>query len=138
MTAGELRRLRSGAADDELVFTTGGKRIDPSNLMSRVLKPAAVEAGLGVWRIENGERRSESWIGFHTLRHTCATLLFASGWNAKQVQRWLGHHKASFTLDTYVHLLPDDLPEPPAIGCDSNATQTGRNGPSRELQAVEG
>jgi hypothetical protein len=22
------------------------------------------------------------------------------GWNAVQVQRWLGHHKPSFTLDT--------------------------------------
>jgi hypothetical protein len=29
-----------------------------------------------------------------------------------QVQRWLGHHKPSFTLDTYVHLLDEDVPEP--------------------------
>jgi hypothetical protein len=28
------------------------------------------------------------------------------------VQLWLGHHSAAFTLQTYVHLLPDDLPEP--------------------------
>jgi integrase len=28
------------------------------------------------------------------------------------VQRWLGHHSASFTLDTYVHLLDNDLGEP--------------------------
>ena len=28
------------------------------------------------------------------------------------MQRWLGHHKPSFTLDTYVHLLSDDLSEP--------------------------
>ena len=28
-----------------------------------------------------------------------------------QVQKWLGHHKASFTIDTYVHLLDEDLPE---------------------------
>ncbi|MFI5250510.1 MAG: hypothetical protein ACHQTF_11090 [Gemmatimonadales bacterium] len=27
----------------------------------------------------------------------------------KQVQRWLGHHSASFTLDTYIHLLDGDL-----------------------------
>jgi hypothetical protein len=25
---------------------------------------------------------------------------------------WLGHHSPAFTLETYVHLLPDDLPEP--------------------------
>jgi hypothetical protein len=51
-------------------------------------------------------------------------MLFRAGWNAVQVQRWLGHHKPSFTLDTYVHLLEDDLPEPAfldaltARGCD--------------------
>jgi hypothetical protein len=28
------------------------------------------------------------------------------------VQRWLGHHKPSFTLDTYVYLLDEDVPEP--------------------------
>jgi hypothetical protein len=26
-----------------------------------------------------------------------------------QVQRWLGHHSAAFTIDRYVHLLADDL-----------------------------
>jgi integrase len=41
--------------------------------------PAAREAGV-------------PWIGFHAFRHTCASLLFARGRNAKQVQRWLGHH----------------------------------------------
>jgi integrase len=64
------------------------------------LKPAARRAGL-------------DWVGFHTLRHTCATLLLTSGdANAKQVQMWLGHHSPAFTLATYVHLLPEDLPDP--------------------------
>jgi hypothetical protein len=74
--------------------------IGASNLMSRVLKPAAVDAGIG------------QWVGFHTLRHTCATIAFRHGANAKQVQLWLGHHSPAFTLTTYVHLLPDDLPDP--------------------------
>jgi hypothetical protein len=30
--------------------------------------------------------------------------------DAAQVQRWLGHHKASFTLDTYIHLPAEDVP----------------------------
>jgi hypothetical protein len=46
------------------------------------------------------------------MRHTCASILFRRGFNAKQVQVWLGHHSPAFTLATYVHLLPDDLPEP--------------------------
>jgi integrase len=106
-----LWRLRGTAADDALVFgTVTGKRIEPSNLMARVLKPAAVEVGLGEWVWVNGRRRAETWVGFHTFRHTCATILFRHGLNAKQVQMWLGHHSPAFTLSTYVHLLPDDLP----------------------------
>jgi integrase len=98
---------------EELVWRSeDGKRIDQSNLMSRVLKPAAVAAGLGEMVADGrGGWRSESWVGHHTFRHTCATMLFRRGLNAVQVQRWLGHHKPSFTLDTYVHLLEEDLPE---------------------------
>ena len=39
-------------------------------------------------------------------------MLFRHGANAKQVQVWLGHHSPAFTLATYVHLLPDDAPDP--------------------------
>ena len=49
------------------------------------------------------------WIGFHTFRHTCASLLFDAGRNPKQVQRWLGHHSPAFTLDVYVDLLDDGV-----------------------------
>ena len=96
----ELRKDRRNPADgDGLFLSPAGRRVDGSNLMSRVLKPAAREAGL-------------EWVGFHTFRHTAATSLFKQGWNAKQVQLTLGHHSPAFTLATYVHLLPDDLPEP--------------------------
>jgi integrase len=46
-------------------------------------------------------------------------MLFERGANAVQVQRWLGHHSPAFTLDTYVHLLNDDLGDPlslPVVG----------------------
>src|SRR5580765_3956874 len=113
--------------------------------MRRVLKPAAVAAGLGEWvRAESGALRAESWVTFHTFRHSCATILFRRGWNAVQVQRWLGHHKPSFTLDTYVHLLDEDVPEPdffdqlagaaPA-GTDQTLTRAGRNGLAEPSQA---
>jgi integrase len=109
-----LRKETRGGADD-LVFTSErGSRIIPSNLMTRVLKPAAANAGLGEWvkRVKSPPAmRAESWIGFHTLRHTCATMLFRNGWNAVQVQKFLGHADPGFTLRTYVHLLPEDLPE---------------------------
>ncbi len=87
-----------GTAD--LVFPAlGGAVTDQSNLRRRALVPAAQEAGV-------------PWIGFHTFRHTCASMLFDRGRNAKQVQRWLGHHSPAYTLATYVHLLDDELGEP--------------------------
>lgn len=102
---------------DALLFTNEqGGRVDQSNLMTRVLKPAAVAAGLGEWVKTPKGKRAESWVGFHSFRHTCASMLFRAGWTAPQVQRFLGHHKPSFTLDVYVHLMPEDVPEPPVMG----------------------
>lgn len=96
--ADRLRAQRSAAA--ALVFTSStGTALDPDNLYERVLSPACEEAGV-------------EWGGFHTFRHTVASRLFAAGRNAVKVQRWLGHHSPSFTLDTYVHLLDADLGEP--------------------------
>lgn len=85
---------------EDLVFAgMTGQPLNYGNLRHRVLVPTAEEAGV-------------PWIGFHTFRHTCASMLFDQGRNAKQVQRWLGHHSAAFTLDTYVHLLSDELDAP--------------------------
>ena len=36
-----------------------------------------------------------------------ADLLFEDGRNIKQIQHWLGHHSAAYTLSTYVHLMDD-------------------------------
>jgi integrase len=103
--------------EDELLFTSErGQRIDQSNLMRRVLKPAAVRAGLGTLVKGRNGLRAKTWVGHHTFRHTAATTLFRDGWNAKQVQRFLGHSDAGFTLRVYVHLLDEDLPEPPSVG----------------------
>jgi integrase len=44
---------------------------------------------------------------FHDLRHTCASWLIASGANALEVCRWMGHASISTTYDIYGHLLPD-------------------------------
>ena len=34
--------------------------------------------------------------------------MFDAGRKAPAVQRWLGHHSASFTLNVYIHLLDDE------------------------------
>jgi len=119
------RLAARGTADDALVFTTRtGAALDPDNLYDRVLSPASEEAGV-------------EWAGFHTFRHTVASRLFAAGRNAVQVQRWLGHHSPSFTLDTYVHLLDADLGvplDPLRVNTGSTACpQTAANGTVPEL-----
>jgi integrase len=55
------------------------------------------------------ERAGVPWAGFHTFRHTCASVLFESGKNIRQVSEWLGHSDPSFTLRTYVHLMDAGL-----------------------------
>jgi integrase len=97
--AQQLWRARGAAPETAHVFAAkNGALLDRSHVF-RVVKAAGKRAGV-------------PWAGLHTLRHTAATLAFANGWNAKQVQRLLGHHSASFTLDTYVHLLPGDVQAP--------------------------
>ncbi len=49
--------------------------------------------------------------GFHSFRHTCASMLIADGRNIVQVSRWLGHHSPSFTLDVYAHLMDEGVGE---------------------------
>ena len=40
----------------------------------------------------------------HDLRHTAGSLLVNEGHTIKQVQEFLGHEKASTTLDIYAHV----------------------------------
>ncbi len=47
-------------------------------------------------------------LRWHDLRHTCASLLIASGASVLLVSKRLGHAKASMTLDVYGHLFPSD------------------------------
>lgn len=93
--------------------TTTGSELDPHNVRRTILRPVAISLGYyEVVKDEDGKQRERTTLGFHAFRHTCASLLFAEGRNVKQVQRWLGHAKASITLDTYLHLLDEGVGEP--------------------------
>jgi integrase len=83
------RRTKSGAV-------IPGKTLVARNVRRDALDPATKALGLG-------------WVGFHTFRHTCASLLFAGGKDVKQVQEWLGHADPGFTLRAYVHLMDEGL-----------------------------
>ena len=44
--------------------------------------------------------------GFHTFRHTFASLMIAAGVNAKALSTFMGHANIGITLDRYGHLMP--------------------------------
>jgi hypothetical protein len=118
LEASRARALRDLATDPEaLLFTAEkGGRISSSNLMRRVLKPAAVRAGVGEWVETKKGKRAESWVGFHTFRHTCATLkIVEEGWALEQVQVFLGHASYQTTARFYAHLRSTDAPVPAPI-----------------------
>jgi integrase len=97
------RRLwRLQRRPEELLFTAPqGGRLEYGNTYRRVLSPTLERASTALRKAHSPEPD----VTWHTFRHTVASQLFAQGRNVKQVQEWLGHHKASFTLDTYVHLM---------------------------------
>jgi integrase len=95
-----------------LVFPSAvGTPVSPENLRRRVLRPAAEEAGA-------------AWAGFHAFRHTFASMHIERGTNIVRLSRLLGHHKASFTLDVYAHMLDDGWGE--ALDLDGELATTAR------------
>src|SRR5215469_16677832 len=81
--------------DNGLVFPNGyGNIMIPHNIAKRSIKRYLVKAGLS------------RDIRFHDLRHTAATLLLASGVNARVVSEMLGHSNVAITLRIDAHVLP--------------------------------
>jgi integrase len=73
----------------------------------------AISAGLSEEvEDDDGKIRVKAAVGFHTCRHSCASLLFDAGRNIKQVSTWLGHADPAFTLPTYVHPLDEGIGGP--------------------------
>lgn len=84
----------------DLLFTNErGGPLDPDNLRRRMLKPLVEEVGA-------------PWAGFHTFRHTFASIHLSEGTNLVALSRALGHHSPSFTLRRYTHLLPGEAAAP--------------------------
>lgn len=63
-------------------------------------KPNYLTSAFPEFMVKNGFRR----LRFHDLRHSCASLLLASGVPLKQIQEWLGHSDFAITANTYAHL----------------------------------
>src|SRR6266540_4356009 len=93
------RSSRFTASSDYVFATSHGTPFLHHNVSKRVLRRAAVDAGLDI----DGRR-----VRFHDLRHTLAShLIIDVRLDVVQVSRILGHARTSMTLDTYTHLFEE-------------------------------
>jgi len=94
-------RLKAAKWEDHgLVFPNRvGKPMGHNNLYHRDFKSLLKRAGL--WSEDK-----RKCFTFHSLRHTCATVLLSKNVNPKIVQEMLGHTTITQTMDTYSHVMP--------------------------------
>jgi integrase len=104
-------RLATGRSEGLVFGATAERPFTPSNATRR--------AGTA-WRRAN-KRRSElneaplEPISLHECRHTFASLMIASGVNAKALSSYMGHASVTITYDRYGHLMPGNETEAAAL-----------------------
>lgn len=87
-------RSSETGAEDLVFFSQAGTPLNPKNLMNRALRPACRQLRLPD-------------IGWHSFRHTHATLLSEAGESLKTAQALLGHSDVETTLNIYTHAIPE-------------------------------
>lgn len=82
---------------EDLVFASRkGTAFRPDNVLKRIIRPVCARLNL-------------PRIGWHTFRHTHATMLNELGENPKTAQAILGHSDPGMTMGTYTHAIPETL-----------------------------
>jgi len=86
-------RVVKSDGPEDLVFQSvrDGKPIRDNNILTRFIKPAAREVGLG-------------WVNWRSLRTSHAVWLKLAGADVKDAQGQMRHSRASTTLDIYQHM----------------------------------
>ncbi len=86
--------------DSDFVFGSpemnGTQPYWPDSMLRKVVRPAAVRAGIS------------KHIGWHSFRRSLATLLQASGASVKATQDMLRHASSRLTLELYAQSVPED------------------------------
>jgi integrase len=89
-------KLRTGRADDELVFgRTPGDAFVPSTVRNDAL---------AAWKAAEIEP-----IGLHEARHCAASFFIAAGLGPKELSVYMGHSDIRVTFNVYGHLFPSGL-----------------------------
>jgi integrase len=106
-------KLATGRNDDALVFgATADVPFEPSTVRRRALAAWGWKTGpnpepTGARRITVKARPDAlERIGLHEARHTFASVMIASGVNAKALSIIMGHASITITFDVYGHLMP--------------------------------
>jgi integrase len=87
--------------------TRKGVPTRPGNFLNRVLKPAAVRAGLSVFKTANGKTTSAA--NFQSLRRTSSTLFGARAKDPKSTQAHMRHTDPYVTLKHYQREIPAEV-----------------------------
>jgi integrase len=85
-------------ADDFVFCKEDGSPLNPDVLRRDVLYPTLDRLGIA---------RMRRAAGFHTFRHSAATIVNQKTGNLKLVQKLLGHSNLSTTADVYTHTSAD-------------------------------
>lgn len=113
-------RLRTGRSGEALVFGLDAQTsFYPSTVRNRALRAWGWKTvpnpspgpGQPKQVLVKASEDALVPIGLHEARHTCASLLIASGANPKVIQKVMGHATIQMTFDQYGHLMPGGLEE---------------------------
>lgn len=99
----ETRAIREHQLWQESLFRARDASVPLVSMDGRYLRPSRVAQAFSVMARDAGLPKGTH---FHTLRHTHATWLLASGVDVKTVSERLGHASPSTTLSIYAHVLP--------------------------------
>jgi len=104
-------RLATGRSEGLVFGATAARPFTPSNARRRVCT---------AWTNANKLRRTQGLeplepITLHECRHTFASLMIASGVNAKALASNMGHASVTITYDRYGHLMPGNETEAAAL-----------------------
>lgn len=94
----QKRNSNYSGPDDFVFCTDDGSPLNPDVLRRDVLYPTLDRIGIA---------RTRRASGFHTFRHSAATILNQKTGNLKLVQKLLGHSNLSTTADVYTHTSAD-------------------------------
>lgn len=105
------RRTARGRTDDTSTLRCQGWALAKQNYLNRVLKPAAVRAGVGVFKrqAEKGASVESMDVNFQVLGRTCATLFGAKAKDPRDTQAQLRRADSSVTLRHYQKSVPSSV-----------------------------